>query len=133
MAVIGEEALEVDRPNAVVALLEAYLPEKQLIALSREHGEVYAAEIDEVKSTSAHNEESLVIAVVESWGDIRKNSALVGELELTNACQTVVNGCGISQHIGIELNAAKSADALLLFLGLNGKYLDHCLFSLFIK
>ena len=118
MAVIGEEALEVDRPNAVVALLEAYLPEKQLVARSREHGEVYAAEVDEVKSASAHNEQSVAVVVVEGSGEVVYDAALVRQLKLTYSRKSIVYGYRVSQQVGVKFHTAQLTDVLLFFLGL---------------
>ena len=118
---IGEEALQIDAPHALLILLEADRLEKRLIVgLSQEAGIMNTAQIDEIECSSTQHEHGLKILHADDGGKIVKLAALRGKLELANAAKLAVHGGGVCQKIGIIRNAATEADFLLLGLGLNG-------------
>ena len=126
-AMIGEKSFEIDRPYAVLVLLEADRAQKRFVCLTDKGGGVNAAEVDEVERTSSHHEHCLKVTARYGLdmscdlGEIVKNTALRRQLELTNANKIAVDGRRIGKQIGFEFDIAFLTQSLLLCLGLNGE------------
>ena len=118
VAMVGKEAVEIDFERAAIKLFEADSAEKALFFFGFDRALVYSvvnsAEINEIESSSAENEESLKIVGADSGGDVVNESTLCGELELRHTAELVVNRCRVRQKIGLVFNAALFADLLLL-------------------
>ena len=132
MAMIGEEAFEVDLVRAAFGLGEADRFDKSLgllvLDLSEVIGVMNAAEVNEIERASSEHEERFKVKCVGHGGDVIDHTALIGELELRHAAKLVVNCCRIREQIGIVFYAAAQAIFLLRYFRLNGKYLKHFMF-----
>jgi hypothetical protein len=117
MAVIGEEAFEVDLVRAAFGELKADRLNETLGLLVLDFSAVncvmHAAQVDEIERSSAENEHRLEIEGVLDGREVVDKTALVRKLELANSRELIVNRCGICEQVGIVLNAAAQADLLL--------------------
>ena len=117
MAMIGEKSLKIYCEFSIVVLFETDGEKKSfVICVSFIDGVVNAAKVDEIQSTSAHNEKGIEAIKIGSGSDVVNNSSLVGQLELTDAGKPVLNRRRIGEKIGVEFYAAFLAKSLLLCL-----------------
>lgn len=132
MAMIGEEALEVDLVGAALGLREADRFDKSLGLLVLDLSEVIcvmnAAEVNEIESSSSEHEERFKVKCVGHGGDVIDHTALIGELKLRYSAKLVVDRSRIREQVGIVFYAAAQAIFLLRNFRLNGKYLKHFFF-----
>ena len=117
MAMVGKESLEVDLIRVGVGLFKADGFDEAFGLLigniTEKERVMHAAEVDEIERTSTEDEESLEVERTLNGREIVEHTALIGELELANADELVVNCCGICKQIGIVLYAAAQADLFL--------------------
>ena len=134
---IGEEAIEVDLVRATFSLREADSLYQSfcllVLYLAKVVRVMYTAEVDKIERSSAEHEKCLKIKCIGCGGDIVNHSALIGELELRDAAQLIVNSRGVSEQVGIVFYATAQAIFLLRYFRLNGKYLKHFYFLSIIQ
>ena len=120
VAVIGKEALEIYLIDILLVLFKAYRAQKIVIGIfAYKKRLVDTAKIYEIKSASSHNEKRFKIVCACDGGQIVYHTALIGELELTNSRQLVINRCGVSQKLGVKFYVAFFAYLLLESFRLN--------------
>ena len=117
MAVIGEEAFEVDLVRTTFGELEADRLDKSLgllvLNFSAVNCVMHAAKVDEIERSSAEHEHRLEVERVLDGRKVVDKTTLVRKLELADSRELIVNRCGICEQVGIVLNAAAQADLLL--------------------
>ena len=115
MAVVCKEALKIYGEHTVLVFLESNSQKKSFITvLSHKERLVDTAKVYKIKSSAAHNEESLKIIRSHRGGEIVEHSALVGKSELADPGKHIVDCGGICHKIGIVFHIAFFADKLLL-------------------
>ena len=129
MAMIGKESFQIDLKDSVLVFTESDGTQQPSVrVLTFEVGTVDTAEIDEVQCTPSHDKKGFkitafrILLVTDHRGDIIEESALCGQLKLTDAHQLLVHRGGICQELGAIGHVAFFADFFLRFFRLNGKY-----------
>ena len=112
---VFKKALEVYLKYALVVLLEADGAEKSCVLdLSYKLCLMYAAEINEVESSSAHNKHRLKVVDAGNCCEVVDKSAFGGNSELADADKLAVHCSLISQSIRNKLSTASLCGAFLL-------------------
>jgi hypothetical protein len=75
---------------------------------------VNSAKVNEIQRSSAENEHSFKIVCIKSGSNVINKTAFIGKLELRNASKLSVDGCRVSEKVGLIFYTAKLADFLLL-------------------
>jgi len=125
-AMVGKEALKIDRPDPVVVLGKADGAKKRLVSLTDEGGKMYAAKVDEIECAATHHEHCLKVTarhgldVIHHLGKVVENAALCRQLELTDADKVIIDRCRIGKRVGAKGRIAFLTQSLLLCYGLYG-------------
>ncbi len=117
MTMVGKEALEVDLVGVGLGLFKADGFDKAfgllVLDLALIEGVMNAAKVDEIERSSAENEHSLKVEAVLDGCEVIDDTALVGQLELANTRELVIDGSRIREQIGIVFYVTVQADLLL--------------------
>ena len=117
MTMIGKEAFEVDLIRAFLGFFKSYGFDKTLgllvLYLALIESVMNAAKVDEVERTSSEDKHCFEIKSVINGSEIVEDTALVGELELANTRELVIDGSRIREQIGVVFYVTAQADLLL--------------------